>query len=153
MHWHGRVFVFGGCGTKVTEVIFASDLQNDQYWGDIPTKKFRYSVAVVVNEDIPYVTGGFSCEASAEKLIFLYGSYSWDLFDYCNFNRHSHASASLCNAIYVIGGSAKCQESLLRFNVQAKEMNVFSPMKFPLLNLAAVVFEDEIYAIRGKFSI
>ena len=149
--WRGCVYVFGGCGTKVTEVISASNLQNAQYRGDIPTNKFRYMAAAVVNENIPYVTGGFSSEASAEKLICSYGSYSiWNLFGNCNFNRHSHALASLCDAIYAIGGSAKRQESLLRFNVQTKEINVLSPMKFPCLNLAAVVFKDEIYAIGGN---
>ena len=148
--WQGCVHVFGGCGRKVTEVIFASNLQHDRYIWDFSTKKFRYSAAAVVNEDIPYVTGGFSSEASAEKLIGSNEIYSWNLFGGCNFNRHSHALASLCDAIYVIGGSAKRQESLLRFNVQTKEINVLSPMKFPCLNLAAVVFGDEIYAIGGN---
>ena len=152
--WREYVFVFGGSGTKTTEVISTTHLVAIQSNLSFSTKEIRYGAAAVVNKDIPYVTGGLLSEASGEKLRFSFrDGYIWELLDYCNFNRHSHALASLCEAIYVVGGSAKRDQSLLCFNVQSKKIIVLSPMNHPRLNLAAVVFKDEIYAIGGNSSI
>ena len=142
----GSLFVIGGrdCHCSEEYWIFSSNLRSA-----LVNFKYRYAAASVVFDDYIYLTGGLSSPSSTENIpVSMYGK-KWTLCKNMDFNRSGHALVSFAGLLFVIGGSTDAHQSMLCFDWITKESKVLTPMTCPRQNLAALVFNDKIYAIGG----
>ena len=146
---HGSgVYVMGGCDSKQIERIDVKsmELESGGIFG-----KLTYAAASVVVDDQLYLTGGIHTEKSAEELhlsgqVFEYQYYSSSITS--QIKHYGHAMVSVSKSIYVVGGSNYRDQ--LRFDLQSNQATNLPQMKSHRHGLAAVIFNQEIYAIGGK---
>jgi len=175
--WKSEILIISGCNTTETEtfslinheIVFSKQ-------SELCTQRHRYDAAVVNVKETLYVTGGLSTELSAECLN-TNSSYvnknrsvefkpRWEGTSALQFNRHGHALAYFVHTIYCIGGNVKSatETSTSAFSrnlfgdqslVGCKMLDslgtveTFAPMSVSRSHLAAVVFNERIYAIGG----
>ena len=141
-----RLHVIGGRDCYRSEEYCLFDLVLESA---VVNLKYRYAAASVVFDDYIYLTGGLSSPSSTENIpVSMYGK-KWTLCKNMDFNRSGHALVSFAGLLFVIGGSTDAHQSMLCFDWITKESKVLTPMTCPRQNLAALVFNDHIYAIGG----
>ena len=145
------VYVIGGCKTKEIEGVEIETLGFSTGVTFNCTKKLRYGAASCLMQNVIYISGGLFAKASAERCSLETKEFYWSLFNSrtMNFNRYGHAMVSLAeDNFFILGGNAN-ERSFLLYDFYTNKESELIPMMTTRKGLAAVAFNEEIYAIAG----
>ena len=99
-----------------------------------------------------YISGGLFAKATEEKCYLETNEFNWSLLNSrtMNFNRYGHAMVSLAeDNLYILGGNANFGRSFLSYDFYTMKESELIPMMTTRKGIAAVAFNEEIYAIAG----
>jgi len=155
-HTHGSaaigqyLFIVGGCNTSQIEVLHTKELKWAPTITSHSTERLRNAAASVTFRRKLYVCGGLGEESNSEVFDKRNSNvFQGSSFNEGNFERHGHALVRIASRLYVVGGSAELDRSLVLYEFSNNEMTTLPPMSTIRIGLAAVMFNREIYAIAG----
>ena len=143
-----NVYVVGGFDTKSMEKIDINGMTVSKCGS---TSKHRYIASCVVLNNTLYVTDGFNAQNTVEG--FSCTSRDFSAVSRTNmpsFGCYGHALVSAVGSIYAVGGNGSMNQSLRRLDPSLALVTVLPSMNNKRFGLAAVAFDEKIFAICGS---